>query len=41
MQVPRGVRIRRIDPLLSLQSMTYHLSLETDERESAPLQASA
>ena len=25
-QVPRGVELRRIDPLLSLQSMTYHLS---------------
>ena len=25
-QVPAGVEIRRIDPLLSLQSMTYHLS---------------
>ena len=25
-QVPPGVELRRIDPLLSLQSMTYHLS---------------
>ena len=25
-QVPRGVELRRIDPLLSLQSMTYRLS---------------
>ena len=25
-QVPEGVELRRIDPLLSLQSMTYHLS---------------
>ena len=34
-QVPRGVRIRRIDPLLSLQSMTYHLSHEADSRDPA------
>jgi redox-sensing transcriptional repressor len=27
-QVPEGVELRRIDPLLSLQSMTYHLSRE-------------
>ena len=27
-QVPPGVELRRIDPLLSLQSMTYHLSRE-------------
>ncbi len=40
-QVPRGVRIRRIDPLLSLQSMTYHLSLEAGEPEAVPARASA
>lgn len=28
-QVPTGVELRRIDPLLSLQSMTYHLSRES------------
>ena len=42
-QVPRGVRIRRIDPLLSLQSMTYHLSLEENpagEPERIPARAS-
>ena len=27
-QVPPGVELRRIDPLLSLQSMTYHLTHE-------------
>ena len=27
-QVPPGVQLRRIDPLLSLQSMTYHLGRE-------------
>ncbi len=43
-QVPRGVRIRRIDPLLSLQSMTYHLSIEEGfkaEPEPARARASA
>ncbi|MYA18713.1 MAG: redox-sensing transcriptional repressor Rex [Chloroflexi bacterium] len=34
-QVPRGVRIRRIDPLLSLQSMTYHLSHDAASRDTA------
>jgi len=32
-QVPRGVELRRIDPLLSLQSMTYHLSREHRQTE--------
>ncbi len=43
-QVPRGVRIRRIDPLLSLQSMTYHLSRDggmAGESAAAPVRASA
>lgn len=29
-QVPDGVELRRIDPVLSLQSMTYHLRIRTD-----------
>jgi len=34
-QVPAGVRLERIDPVISLQSMTYHLTRD-DESRSAP-----
>ncbi len=34
-QVPRGVRLERIDPVISLQSMTYHMTRE-DQSQSAP-----
>ena len=40
-QAPRDVRIRRIDPLLSLQSMTYHLSLEAEWADRLPARATA
>ncbi len=34
-QVPAGVRLERIDPVISLQSMTYHLTRD-DQARSAP-----
>ncbi len=33
-QVPDGIEIKQINPVLFLQSMTYHLKQATDERSS-------